>query len=73
MSSRTTIAYRTVLAHLKTLAPNLNPEVVHCDFELAQMHAWELEFPMARIAGCLWHYAVVSDFWYTLFKEISFG
>lgn len=65
MSSRTTIAYRAVLQYLKKLAPNLDPDVVHCDFELAQMHAWQIEFPRARTAGCLWHFAVVS----TLFKE----
>lgn len=58
MSSRTIPAYRAVLAHLKTLAPNLAPRVVHCDFEPAEISAWRLEFPLARVSGCVWHYSV---------------
>ncbi|XP_052127959.1 uncharacterized protein LOC127750394 [Frankliniella occidentalis] len=47
MSSRTIPAYRAVLAHLKALCPNLAPMIVHCDFEVAEISAWRLEFPQA--------------------------
>ncbi|KAK3922760.1 Tyrosine recombinase, partial [Frankliniella fusca] len=58
MSSRTIPAYRAVLQHLKTLVPNMSPRIVHCDFELAEIAAWRLEFPNIRISGCLWHFSV---------------
>lgn len=58
MRRRTQEAYLEVLNHLCYIAPNFNPRRVHCDFELAQMNAFVSFFPLCRVVGCLWHYAV---------------
>ncbi|XP_034231381.1 uncharacterized protein LOC117639635 [Thrips palmi] len=61
MLSRTTEAYLEVLEHLKTLAPNMDPDRIHSDFERAEMNAWKRAFPRARVVGCIWHYAVACS------------
>lgn len=70
--SRTQDAYVTLFSYIKQLAPNLEPQRIHCDFERAQMNAWRISFARSDIVGCLWHYGVVSVFMYvcllTLFK-----
>lgn len=60
MMSRTQAAYVTLFSFIKQLAPNLEPERIHSDFERAQINAWRQTFPLSVIVGCLWHYAVVS-------------
>lgn len=60
MLSRTDEAYTGVIEYLSELAPRMNPAIVHCDFERAEINSWLRKFPNCRVAGCLWHYAVVS-------------
>ncbi len=65
MRSRSELTYLTLFRYLKTLAPNLEPQSIHCDFEKATMNALRTVFPTSSIVGCLWHYGVVSlDFNY---------
>jgi len=68
MLTRTTEAYLTVLGYLKSLAPNMDPDTIHSDFERGQMNAWKAAFPRARMVGCIWHYAVVSGTSTSLFN-----
>lgn len=60
MMSRTQAAYCTLFNHVKQLAPRLDPDRIHCDFERGQVNAWRISFPRSDIVGCLWHYGVVS-------------
>ncbi|XP_034231375.1 uncharacterized protein LOC117639631 [Thrips palmi] len=61
MLTRTTQAYIAVIEQIRTLAPNMNPVRIHCDFERAEMNAWRAMFPRSRVVGCLWHYAVACS------------
>ncbi|KAK3924154.1 Phosphate acyltransferase [Frankliniella fusca] len=58
MRRRTEEAYTSVINYLCDIAPNFNPRRIHCDYELAQMNAFKSAFPLCRVVGCLWHYAV---------------
>lgn len=60
MRRRTTPAYLEVFRYLKVITPCLRPDRVHCDFEVAQMNAVRVVWPLCRVVGCLWHYSVVS-------------
>lgn len=63
MESRTAQAYRDLLTFLRNFAPNLNPDYIMSDFELAELQSLNEVFPRARLSGCLWHYtrAVVRN------------
>lgn len=58
MQKRTQAAYLVLFQFLKYLMPHWNPEQIMCDHEEAQVNAWMISFPFARVATCLWHYAV---------------
>ncbi|KAK3932363.1 Threonine synthase-like 2 [Frankliniella fusca] len=58
MQSRSENAYFTLFEFLKRLAPGLNPERIHCDFERATINALRRVFPDADIVACLWHFGV---------------
>lgn len=60
MQKRTETAYLELMAYLKHLMPNWAPDTIMCDHEEAQVNAWMISFPNARVESCLWHYAVVS-------------
>lgn len=60
MQSRSENAYLALFEYLKSLAPGLCPERIHCDFERASINALKRIFPDSDIVGCLWHFGVVS-------------
>ena len=45
MDNRTFEGYSAVFRLLKHLCPNLNPETIISDWELAQQQAWQEAFP----------------------------
>lgn len=63
-SSQTTEMYNAIWQKLFTIVPNLrsNVEVVHCDFEKAQINSAQEQFVNQhfRVTGCLFHYKQVS-------------
>lgn len=60
MMSRSEEAYITLFSYIKQLAPGLDPQRIHCDFERATINALRRAFPRSDIVGCLWHFGVVS-------------
>lgn len=57
MESRSAQAYQALFQFFRQLAPNVDPEYVVTDFEVAQLQALRAVFPLTRHSGCLWHYA----------------
>ncbi|KAK3920048.1 2-isopropylmalate synthase, partial [Frankliniella fusca] len=56
--SRSELTHLTLFRYLKTHAPNLKPQSIHCDFEKATMNALRTVFQTSSIVVCLWHYVV---------------
>jgi len=50
MESRTIPAYTAVFNLLKDVCPNLNPQVIQSDWELAQQRAWQEVFPSKQFS-----------------------
>ncbi|KAK3909601.1 Elongation factor 4 [Frankliniella fusca] len=61
MRRRTEEAYTALFNYLRTIAPDLRPTRIHCDFERATINALRQLFPDCPIVGCLWHYAVACS------------
>jgi len=57
MESRTAVAYTTLFQFIRRNIPQLDPDFIMSDFEIAQQNAFLEVFPRARLSGCLWHYA----------------
>lgn len=55
LPNKTTDTYRRLFEQLKVLCPNLRPQSIMCDFEVAAMNAFEEAFPTAALHGCLFH------------------
>ncbi|XP_050517464.1 uncharacterized protein LOC126892075 [Diabrotica virgifera virgifera] len=49
------VTYRRMIELLKNIGPNLNPNKISCDFELAAINAFRDAFPNAQMLGCLFH------------------
>ena len=50
------MVYRRILQILKEHKPDLEPQSVMMDFEMAAINAFTLEFPHATLTGCLFHF-----------------
>ncbi|KAG8176080.1 hypothetical protein JTE90_025538 [Oedothorax gibbosus] len=55
LPSKTEAVYSQLLAALKVLNPNLNPETILIDFEKAAMNAFKANFENTSIRGCFFH------------------
>ena len=51
-SSRT---YDRFLEIIDLLLPNLHPQYILCDFEIAAINSFQDKFPEVRMQGCLFH------------------
>ena len=60
MSKRTTKAYQSIWKFIKQEFTNFKPLLIVCDYELALQNSLKLEFPKARVYGCIFHWAQVS-------------
>lgn len=45
MERRTIAAYAAVINVLKQVCPNMDPEIIICDWEYPQQRAWQDAFP----------------------------
>lgn len=57
LQNKQTATYAEMINRLKELVPDLSPEKISCDFELAAINAFKDAFPEAEILGCLFHLA----------------
>lgn len=57
MESRTAQAYEDLFRFIRNFAPNIDPEYIMADFEVAELQSLSAVFPRARLSGCHWHYA----------------
>ncbi|KAL4107919.1 hypothetical protein QTP88_018188 [Uroleucon formosanum] len=55
LPSKKASVYEKLLIMLKTLEPDLNPDSISCDFELAAFTAIKDAFPNIQIFGCYFH------------------
>ncbi|XP_060845775.1 uncharacterized protein LOC132925392 [Rhopalosiphum padi] len=55
LPSKKASVYEKLLNMLKTLEPDLNPDSISCDFELAAFTAIKDAFPNVQIFGCYFH------------------
>ncbi|KAE9534905.1 hypothetical protein AGLY_008197 [Aphis glycines] len=55
LPSKKANVYKKLLNMLKTLEPDLNPDSISCDFELAAFTAIKNAFPNVQIFGCYFH------------------
>ncbi|KAL4097696.1 hypothetical protein QTP88_022427 [Uroleucon formosanum] len=55
LPSKKASVYEKLLIMLKTLEPDLNPDSISCDFELAAFTAIKDAFPNVQIFGCYFH------------------
>jgi len=55
LPSKKANVYEKLLNMLKTLEPDLNPNSISCDFELAAFTAIKDTFPNVQIFGCYFH------------------
>lgn len=60
MEYKTEQAYRTVLEYIKTIAPDLRPQLIITDFERAIQNSVQEAFPDSQVVGCWFHSANVS-------------
>lgn len=61
MESRTAVACKCVFQALREMKPNLDPEYICCDHEIAEQQGRAFAFPDAFIVGCLWHCLVRTE------------
>ena len=57
LPNKTQVTYTSVLRQLQTLRPNLQPNSVLIDFELAIKNALEVVFPGVHVFGCFFHFS----------------
>ncbi len=57
MSSKTQLLYNAAIQTLKDICPELLPQSLMGDFELASRNSMELAFPAASLGGCQFHYS----------------
>ncbi|XP_053144809.1 uncharacterized protein LOC128342022 isoform X2 [Hemicordylus capensis] len=47
--------YERLFDFIKTLVPNIRPQSIHCDYEIAAMNAIRKFFPETALNGCFFH------------------
>ncbi len=57
MTSKTQLLYEAAMHSLTTIFPDLEPNTLMGDFELASRNIMEMTFPTASLGGCQFHYS----------------
>lgn len=57
MESRCTTSYKQVFTYIELHLLELNPEIIHSDYEAGLLKALNIIYPHSRIVGCWFHYA----------------
>jgi len=60
MESKTQVAYEKVIAHFKTLFPNIQPSKIMTDYEIGLKSAFSKVYPNADMVSCWFHYVQAS-------------
>lgn len=61
MENKLAGSYDNLFNHLKQQFPELDPPVITSDFELSMRKSIRQIFPDAKLLGCYFHYAQVSN------------
>lgn len=57
MESKKKITYVNLFKTINQIVPEFNPDIIHCDNEIAEYEGALEVYPNARVATCLYHYS----------------